>query len=173
MAPKVTIIEWGDFQCPYCAAVSPLLKRLADAYPNDVQIVFRHFPLPSHPLALLAAEATEAAGAQGKFWEMEELIFANQRSVAESVREPNSARPSIGYAEQIGLDVKQFNSELDAGKYKAKVQAAQESGHAVGHGRHALPAAQRRALAAKSSTCLQRPGRHGEVHRRTAKEAVL
>jgi cyclophilin family peptidyl-prolyl cis-trans isomerase/protein-disulfide isomerase len=121
----VTIIEWSDFQCPYCAVVAPVLKQLAKAYPNDVQIVYRHFPLPSHSLALQAAEATEAAAAQGKFWEMEELLFKNQQTwsgqAAAEFRQTLSQ-----YAQQIGLDVKKFDEELDGGTYSAKVKAAQD-----------------------------------------------
>ncbi|MBI5564684.1 MAG: thioredoxin domain-containing protein, partial [Chloroflexi bacterium] len=74
----VTFIEWADFQCPYCSEVAPLLKKLADAYPKDVQIVYRHFPLPTHDKSLITAEAPEAAGAQGKFWEMEGLLYETQ-----------------------------------------------------------------------------------------------
>jgi cyclophilin family peptidyl-prolyl cis-trans isomerase len=105
--------------------VSPLLKRLADAYPQDVQIVYRHFPLPSHPLSFMAAEAAEAAGAQDKFWEMEALIFENQ--AAWNAQSSAEFRKTLSqYAQQIGLDVKQFDEELDGGKYKAQVQAAQD-----------------------------------------------
>jgi cyclophilin family peptidyl-prolyl cis-trans isomerase len=113
--------------------VSPLLKRLADAYPNDVQIVYRHFPLPSHPLSMLATQAAEAAGAQGKFWEMEELIFANQQTWS-GQSETDFRKTLDQYATQIGLDVKQFGSELDAGKYKAKAQAAQDLAVQLGLG---------------------------------------
>lgn len=121
----VTIIEWSDFQCPYCAVSTPLLKRLADAYPDDVQVVYRHFPLPSHPLAFLAAEATEAAGAQDKFWEMTELLMAEQETW--SSQSKTEFRSTLSeYARQIGLDVKRFDEELDSGKHQEKVQAAQD-----------------------------------------------
>ena len=122
---KVTIIEWSDFQCPYCAAVSPLLKRLAEAYPNDVQTVYRHFPLPNHPLSMLATQAAEAAGAQGKFWEMEDLLFANQQTWT-GQSEADFRKTLDGYAQKIGLDQQKFSSELDSEKYKAKAQAAQD-----------------------------------------------
>jgi cyclophilin family peptidyl-prolyl cis-trans isomerase len=105
--------------------VSPLLKRLADAYPKDVQIVYRHFPLPSHPLAFLAAEATEAAAAQDKFWEVEEVLMAQQGTWS-SQSEAEFRKTLSQYAQQVGLDVKKFDEELDGGKYKAKVQAAQD-----------------------------------------------
>ena len=113
--------------------MSPLLKRLADAYPQEVQTVFRHFPLSSHPLAFLAAEATEAAGAQGKFWEMEEQIFANQQSFA-SQSETDFRKTLDQFAQTIGLDQSKFNSDLDSGKYKAKVQAAQDLATQLGLG---------------------------------------
>lgn len=121
----VTIIEWSDFQCPYCAKATPLLDRLAEGYPTEVQIVYRHFPLPSHPLAFVASEATEAADAQGKFWEMTNLLYEKQADWTGQV-EAEFRKTLSGYAEQIGLDVKRFDEELDGGKYKAKVQTAQD-----------------------------------------------
>jgi cyclophilin family peptidyl-prolyl cis-trans isomerase len=111
--------------------VSPLLRRLADAYPNDVQIVYRHFPLPSHPLAFIAAEAAEAAAAQGKFWEMEEKIFDNQQSFADQA-ETDFRKTLSQYAQEIGLDSATFNSEMEAGKYQDKVQAAQDLAQQLG-----------------------------------------
>ena len=105
--------------------MSPLLKRLADAYPNDVQIVYRHFPLPSHPLAFIAAEGAEAAAAQDKFWEMEEKIMTNQASFANQT-EAEFRQTLTQYAQELGLDAARFSSELESGKYKAKVQAAQD-----------------------------------------------
>ena len=111
--------------------MSPLLKRLADAYPNDVQTVYRHFPLPSHPLSFIAAEAAEAAAAQGKFWEMEEKIFANQQCFA-SQSEGEFRKTLSQYAQEIGLDVAKFTSELEAGKYKDKVQSAQDLAQQLG-----------------------------------------
>ncbi len=121
----VTIIEWSDFQCPYCAVATPLLKRLAAAYPKDVQIVYRHFPLPSHDKSLVSAAAAEAAAAQGKFWDMEEILFKNQETW--SAQTDDEFRKTLSqYAQQIGLDVKQFDEELDSGKYSAKVKAAQD-----------------------------------------------
>jgi cyclophilin family peptidyl-prolyl cis-trans isomerase/protein-disulfide isomerase len=122
---KVTIIEWSDFQCPYCAAVSPLLKRLAAAYPTDVQTVYRHFPLSSHPLSMLATQAAEAAGAQGKFWEMEEQIFAKQQEWS-GQSEADFRKTLDQFAQKIGLDQQKFDSELDSGKYLAKAKAAED-----------------------------------------------
>lgn len=127
----VTFIEWADFQCPYCSEVAPLLKKLADAYPKDVQIVYRHFPLPSHDKSLLTAQAAEAAGAQGKFWEMEGLLFGKQADWTDQT-EADMRATLTKFAEEIKLDVKQFNADLDAGKYKAKATSAQALAQQLG-----------------------------------------
>lgn len=127
----VTFIEWADFQCPYCSEVAPLLKKLADAYPKDVQLVYRHFPLPSHDKAMLTAEAAEAAGAQGKFWEMEGLLFETQAEWSGQTTEQMRATLTQ-FAEQLKLDVKQFNADLDSGKFSAKATAAQTLAQQLG-----------------------------------------
>ena len=124
ISPTVTFIEWSDFQCPYCATLEPQLQRLLKDYPNDVRIVYRHFPLITiHDKAKLAAEATEAAGAQGKFWEMHDILFAKHDAWEKST--PVDFRKTLDeYAAQIGLDVKQFSSDLDSAKYEQKVLQA-------------------------------------------------
>ena len=106
--------------------MSPLLKSLEEAYPDDVRVAYRHFPLTEiHDKAQISAEASEAAGAQGKFWEMHDKLYAEFDNWSDlSVDE---FRPMLSeFAEQIGLDVKQFDADLDSGKFKAKVQAARE-----------------------------------------------
>ncbi len=130
---KVTIIEWSDYQCPYCAVVAPLLKRLTEAYPNDVQFVYRHFPLTGHDKSLLATQATEAAGAQGKFWEMHDLLFASQPDwVGQAI---DVFRKTLSDdAAKIGLDVKQFDADVDQGKFKAKAEAARDLAIQLGIG---------------------------------------
>ncbi|MBP7688796.1 MAG: peptidylprolyl isomerase [Thermoflexales bacterium] len=127
----VTFIEWADFQCPYCSEVAPLLKKLADAYPKDVQIVYRHFPLPTHDKSVITVEAAEAAGAQGKFWEMESLLFEKQADWTDQT-EADIRATLTKFAEQINLDVKQFNADLDAGKYKGKATSAQALAQQLG-----------------------------------------
>lgn len=127
----VTFIEWADFQCPYCSEVAPLLRKLANAYPKEVQIVYRHFPLPTHDKSLLTVQAAEAAGAQGKFWEMEALLFEKQAEwTGQSAEELRATLTQ--FAEQIKLDVKQFNADLDAGKYTSKAQAARDLAEQLG-----------------------------------------
>lgn len=128
---KVTIIEWADFQCPYCAEAAPLLRRLVTEYPEDVQLIYRHFPLPSHELSMITVQAAEAAGAQGKFWEMEEQLFKTQGEwsgqTADALRQTLTT-----YATQIGLDTKKFNDDLDKGTYLAKAQAARDQAEQIG-----------------------------------------
>jgi protein-disulfide isomerase len=112
-AAKVTIIEYSDFQCPYCSRVVPTIQKLTENFSNDVRIAFKHNPLPFHDKAHLAAEAAMAAAEQGKFWEMHDKLFANQQALD---------RPNLEkYAQELGLNMDQFKSALDSGKFKAKV----------------------------------------------------
>ncbi len=114
-APKVTIVEFSDFQCPFCARVNPTLEQLRSTYPQDLRIVFRHNPLPFHADAPLAAEAAVAAEAQGKFWEMHDKLFANQQDLG---RQGLEAR-----AGELGLDVSAFRQALDTHAGKARIDA--------------------------------------------------
>ena len=111
---KVTIIEWADFQCPYCGRVGPTLKQIMDEYEGDVRIVFKHLPLSFHDRAGPAHQAAEAAHRQGRFWEMHDLIFANQRSLTDE--------DFLRYAVEIGLDVDQFKADLDSPSVRDRVQ---------------------------------------------------
>lgn len=116
----VTIIEYGDFECPICKQAAPALKLLLQHFPEQVRLVFRHFPLETvHPHALAAAEAAEAAGGQGKFWEMHDLLFANQLHL-----EPDQLR---AYAEQLQLDLPRFTSEMDHEIYRQRIREHIES----------------------------------------------
>lgn len=128
----VTVIEYADFQCPACAGVSPLIKQLLEAEKSKVRLVYRHFPLTSiHDKAMITAEAAEAAGAQGKFWEMYTLLYERQRLwSAKSADE----MPDVlaGYAQELGLDVAQFNQALAQHTYRAKVQQQYDDAIALG-----------------------------------------
>ena len=132
---QLTIIEYSDFQCPACASADPAVQAIVETTPG-IQIVYRHLPLESiHDKAFLAAEAAEAAGAQGKFWEMHKALFdhaiqgyiaqQNQQDSNEwidvTVEEAPAKLSEI--AEEIGLDVDQFNSDLENGTYTDKVRA--------------------------------------------------
>jgi len=117
----VVVIEYGDFQCPICQSVEPAVKQLRGLHSADMAFVFRHFPLEeAHPLALVAAEAAEAAGAQGRFWEMHDLLLAPGRHLTRHHLD--------GFASQIGLDMARFAAELDDEIYRQRVREHQEGG---------------------------------------------
>ncbi|MDG2050000.1 MAG: DsbA family protein [Myxococcota bacterium] len=111
----VTLIEFSDFQCPFCGRVNPTLDQIEEAYGDDVRIVFKHLPLRIHPQAPMAHAASEAAKSQGKFWEMHDLIFTNQRELTEE--------KFVEYAGQIGLDVEQFKVDMASPEIKKRVDA--------------------------------------------------
>lgn len=110
----VTIVEFSDLQCPACQAFSPVLKALVEQNPQNVRLVYRHFPLPQHPLARPAALAAEAAGQQGKFWEYHDLVFENQQTLTDDSFEQ--------FATQLELDMEQFNAYRDSEEAKATLQ---------------------------------------------------
>ncbi len=126
----VTIVEFGDFQCPYCGSVEPTVKQVLALYPTDVRLVFKHFPLPQHANARPAANAAECARVQGAapdgdFWEMHDLLFANQSALG--------AASLAGYAGQIaGLDLASWQTCFDARRFDARVQADLDLGVSVG-----------------------------------------
>ena len=111
----VTLLEYGDFECPHCGAARPVLERLVRDDPRAFQLIYRHFPVTTvHPHAMAAAEAAEAAGAQGKFWEMHDLIFTYQDRL-----EPVDLRR---YAGAIGLDPARFDLEMASHAHQATVR---------------------------------------------------
>jgi protein-disulfide isomerase len=112
---KVTIIEYSDFQCPFCSRVVPTIKQIVDTYGKDVRICFKQNPLPFHQDAPLAATASLAAGEQGKFWDMHDALFANQQDLK---------RPSLeATAQKLGLNMDKFKAALDNNPYKARIEA--------------------------------------------------
>jgi protein-disulfide isomerase len=117
----VTLVEYGDYECPHCGRAHPVVKAVQRELEGQLRFVFRNFPLSeAHPHALLAAQSAEAAGAQGRFWEMHDMIFEHQDAL-----EPQDI---IGYAESLGLDIARFESELEAGTYVKKVRDDFRSG---------------------------------------------
>jgi protein-disulfide isomerase len=112
----VTLVEYGDYECPYCGAAHPVVKEIYRQLGDELRFVFRHFPLTRvHPHAERAAEAAEAAGAQGRFWQMHDLLFENQNALEDE--------DLLVYANAIGLDVRRFVIELENGVYTPKVRA--------------------------------------------------
>jgi protein-disulfide isomerase len=121
---KVTIVEFSDFQCPFCAKATPEVIALLQKFPKDVRVVFKQFPLETHSQAALAAEASLAAQAQGKFWELHDKMYANFRILSEA--------RIMGWAKDIGLDVNRFHADLASHKYKARVDSEEKQGEAAG-----------------------------------------
>jgi len=101
----VTLVEYGDYECPYCGAAYPIIKEVQSRMGARLRFVFRNFPITtSHPHAEQAAEAAEAAASQGRFWEMHDLLYENQKRLRDE--------DLHGYAEQLGLDVERFDQDL-------------------------------------------------------------
>jgi protein-disulfide isomerase len=122
---KVTIVEFSDFQCPFCQRVAPTLKRLRETYGDKVRIVWKDFPLTQiHPQAFAAGEAAHCAGEQGKFWEYHDRLFANQQAL-----QPANLKQ---YAADLQLDTAQFNACLDSSKYGERVSAGVSQGSRLG-----------------------------------------
>jgi len=117
----VTVVEYGDFECPTCKLAYPSVKLLLKHFGPQVRFAYRHFPLEQpHPHALLAAEAAESAAAQGRFWEMHDLLFDNQ---------PRLEKNHLGdYAQRIQLDLPRFTTELDTHVHVDRVRADLASG---------------------------------------------
>ena len=120
----VTLVEYGDFECPYCGQAEPIVRELLTDF-GDLRYVWRHLPLNDvHPRAQLAAEASEAAAAQGAFWPMHDLLIEHQDELA--------AKDLIRYAEQLGLDVKSFTEDLKSHRWSDRVAADVESADVSG-----------------------------------------
>lgn len=120
--PKVTIVEFSDFQCPACLAAKPLIDQVVTQNPNDVKMVYRHFPLLSlHPYAQIAAQASEAAYQEGKFWEMYDKLFVNQTTWEKAASADEAKQIFIGYAEELGIDKTSFTEKIDSSSVKDAV----------------------------------------------------
>ncbi|HYL04619.1 MAG TPA: thioredoxin domain-containing protein, partial [Thermoanaerobaculia bacterium] len=121
----VTIVEFSDFQCPFCSRVTPTLDQVVSKYGNKVRLVFRQFPLPMHPNAAKAAEASLCANEQGKFWEMHDAMFKDQAGLAVDGLKSKAAAIA-------GLNAASFNSCLDSGKETKAVQSDMQAGTKAG-----------------------------------------
>jgi protein-disulfide isomerase len=118
-------VEYGDFECPYCGRAEPVIRELVQTFGRDLRFVFRHLPLEDvHEHAALAAEAAEAAGAQGRFWEMHDLLLAHQDALTV---------PDLrDYARQLGLDEDRFIEDLDSRRFALRVARDVQSADASG-----------------------------------------
>ncbi len=116
----VTIVMFADFECPHCRAEAPVMRKLVDQFRGRAKLVFKHFPLGGHDRAKPAAIAVEAAHQQGKFWEMHDLVFANQTALSDA--------DLLEYAKEIGLDLPKFKKDIADKKVKADVEADRAEG---------------------------------------------
>jgi protein-disulfide isomerase len=117
----VTLVEYGDYECPICARAYPVIKKIIDDFADDLLFVYRHFPMKTiHPRAYDAATAAETAGAQGYYWEMHDLLFENQGHF-----EPEDLE---GYARSLNLDIDRFKREISENTYSEKIREDFRSG---------------------------------------------
>jgi len=127
LGPKdapITLVEFSDFQCPYCSVATPELKAVLKAYPTQVKLYFKEFPLDIHDQAELAAQAAAAAHKQGKFWPMHDALFASHHDL--------SRQAILALASAIGLDMKRFEADIDSKEIKQAVDRDVEDGAKVG-----------------------------------------
>ena len=127
----VTLEEFADFQCPTCAGMHPKVQELRAVYGDRLRIIFREFPLkiPAHDKAYEAATAAESAGMQGKFWDMQNLLFTNQQTWSVA---PNYRQTFEDYAQKLGLDVEKFKSDMAGLQSKNRVSADLERANSLG-----------------------------------------
>lgn len=116
---KVIVYEYSDFECPACRAFVPIIKNLKEKYKDEIALVYRHFPLIEiHPKAVYASQAAEAAGKQGKFWEMHDILFSRQDEWKNS---QNHKELFIKYAQELNLDLKKFEEDYESQEIKNKI----------------------------------------------------
>jgi len=121
---KVSLVEFADYECPHCKRFQPVLRQILDEFRGEVKLYFKHYPLPQHTNARLAAEAAAAAQKQGKFWPFEEKLWANQDNLTPAELEK--------YAKETGLDLTKFRADLESPAVKARVQKDRTEGAAAG-----------------------------------------
>jgi protein-disulfide isomerase len=126
---KVTLLEYGDFQCPACATYFGFVEKLYAEASTSMRLVFRHFPLPQHQNAIPAALAAEAAGKQGKFWDMYRLLYSNQLAWAES---SEATRLFTEYATSHGLNTESFNKDMQDASLRSKITSQSDEGVRIG-----------------------------------------
>ncbi|MBI2622238.1 DsbA family protein [Candidatus Microgenomates bacterium] len=126
---RVTLVEFSDLQCPACRAAEPAVKQVLSKFPNDVQFVYYHFPLPQHQNAKAAAELSEAAGEQGKFWQMHDLLFETQDDWAKL---ENPTEFFLGLSKKLELDQEKVKKALEENLYQQKIEQNLSLGNSLG-----------------------------------------
>ena len=121
---RITLVEFADYECPHCKRFQPVLRQILDEFKGEVKLYFKHYPLPQHTQARMAAEAATAAQKQGKFWPYEEKLWANQDNLTQAELEK--------YAKETGLDMAKFRQDMESPVVKARVQKDRTEGSAAG-----------------------------------------
>lgn len=120
---EIQLVTYEDYQCPACRQLGPIFESMVDKFPGKVSFTFRHFPLSFHPFAMPAALVSEAAGAQGKFWEMHDFLMKDEKMTVESAYE---------FAKTIGLDADKMKQEVDSKAYESKINGMIKDGESSG-----------------------------------------
>ncbi len=128
---KVKLVEFSDFQCPACEAAEPFVRNIRTSYPNDVQFIYRHFPLPQHAFGRVASVYAEAAALQGKFWEMHEKLFETQ-SEWSVLSEKEAAEYFLKIAKELGLDENKIKDQVSDSTIQAKIDNDLAEGRNLG-----------------------------------------
>ncbi len=130
LTSQITLVEFGDFQCPSCGGWEPTVEKVIKDNEKDIKFVFKNFPLTQmHMNALLAAKSAESAGVQGKYWEMHDMIYAGQKEWSES---PLAKDLFISYAQKLGLDIEKFKSDLNNKSIEDNILAEYTEGTKLG-----------------------------------------
>lgn len=131
---KVTLVEFGDFQCPACGAAQPIVKQILNEDKGAINFVFRNFPLPMHQNAQIAAEAAEAAGEQSKYWEMHDKLYEtqNQWGGEKPLSNKDALTMFVSFAKELGLDTEKFKQAVESSKFQGKIQKDQQDGNSLG-----------------------------------------
>jgi protein-disulfide isomerase len=127
----VQLVEFGDYECPACGAAYPNIKQIMKDYDGKVTLYFRNFPLTQiHQNAMMGAEAAESAGAQGKYWEMHDALYDNQKEWGE-INGSDAENKVLGYAKNLGLNTDKMKSDIDSEKYKSVIEQDMADGNAL------------------------------------------
>lgn len=126
---RITVVEFGDYQCPACAAAYPVTRQMLADYAGRINFVFRNFPLPQHKNAVISAQAVEAAASQGRFWEMHDLLYERQKEWEQS---PSPLDVFVKYAAELGMDTAVFTTDVTSGKFADIIRMDQADGNLLG-----------------------------------------
>lgn len=127
-SPKVTLVEFGDYECPACVVYHSFVKQILTEFSGKVNYVFRNYPLSYHQKALVASYVVEAAGLQGKFWQMHDKVY---ESSEEWINSANTEETLLGYAKELGLDAEKLKADMDSDSIKNKIRSDMNDGDLV------------------------------------------